>query len=118
MQGCMCITLQSKWSKVENEKIPAVYSIGLGYDASEKFTTFAEVQKVIGENIGVNAGLQYKIRDYLLVRSGFTSATDSYYIGFGVHIKNLRLDATASLHPQLGFTPGLLLIFGPKKQQP
>ena len=108
----------SKLSKAANEKIPAVYTAGFGFDASDKFHFFSELQKVANENIGVNAGLQYKVSNQLLARGGIASATSTYYIGLGVQLKNLRLDATASLHPQLGLTPGLVLIFESKKSNP
>ncbi|MBD0298277.1 MAG: hypothetical protein ICV84_24270 [Flavisolibacter sp.] len=108
----------SKWNKAEHEKIPAIYSAGFGFDASDKFTLYTEAQKITGENLGINAGLQYKFTDQLLARGGFASATSTYYFGLGVWFKTLRLDATASIHPQLGLTPGLLLIFETKKQNP
>ncbi|MBD0289510.1 MAG: hypothetical protein ICV79_29440 [Flavisolibacter sp.] len=108
----------SKWNKVENEKIPAIYSAGFGFDASDKFTLYTEAQKIAGENLGINAGLQYKFTNQLMTRGGFASATSTYYFGLGVWFKTLRLDATASIHPQLGLTPGLLLIFETKKQNP
>ncbi len=108
----------SKWNKSETEKLPVVYSAGFGFDASENFTCFAELQKAAEANIGVNAGLQYQISNQLLARSGFASAASTWYIGLGVRLKNIRLDATASVHPQLGLTPGLLLIFEKEKNNP
>ncbi|MDQ3846969.1 MAG: hypothetical protein M3342_23590, partial [Bacteroidota bacterium] len=56
----------SKWNKAENEKIPAIYSVGFGFDASDKFTLYTEAQKITGENLGINAGLQYQFTDQLL----------------------------------------------------
>jgi hypothetical protein len=45
------------------------------------------------------------------------SSTSVYFFGAGFILHNIRIDATASVHPQLGVTPGLLLIYTkPKKQ--
>ena len=62
--------------------------------------------------------MQYSFDEKLFARAGFTSAASSYFLGLGVMLKNFRLDATASVHPQLGITPGLLLLFkGSEKNQ-
>jgi hypothetical protein len=66
----------------------------------------------------VNAGMQYSFDEKLFARAGFTSGTSSYFFGLGVMLKNFRLDATASIHPQLGITPGLLLLFKGKDRTP
>jgi hypothetical protein len=106
-----------KFGKEQQEKLPAVYTIGMGYDASEKFLLSAEVQKEEDQPINVNAGFQYKIIPQLLVRAGMSSATSSAWAGVGVSLKSLRLDIVASYHPQLGVTPGLLLLFNGANKQ-
>lgn len=101
----------SKWNKTEEESLPSVYTAGVGYDVSDKFFISAEAQKAENENVEVNAGLQYRLGNSIMARGGFSSATSTYFMGWGVTLKNVRLDVTASIHPQLGITPGLLLIF-------
>jgi hypothetical protein len=59
--------------------------------------------------------MQYKLLPQLLTRAGISSATSSFYIGLGLMIKSLRIDVTTSYHPQLGITPGLLLLFNFKQ---
>lgn len=107
--------LGMKIGKTGEEKLPSIYSVGLGYDASEQLFIGAEIIKAEDEPLSVNAGLQYKFADNLIARGGISSATSVYYIGFGIQLKNLRLDATASFHPYLGVTPGLLFIYNPSK---
>jgi hypothetical protein len=102
-----------KLGKVEEEKLASLYSVGIGYEASEKVFLSAEIEKQEDEPVNVNAGLQYKFLRQLLARAGVSSATSSMYLGIGFGWKSLRVDATASYHPQLGVTPGLLLIFSP-----
>ena len=48
-------------------------------------------------------------------RAGFMSDTGSGYAGFGVGWKNFRLDLSGSYHPQLGFSPGILLVVNLKE---
>jgi hypothetical protein len=99
-----------KFGKDQQEKLPSVYTVGFGYDASEKFFFSAEVIKEEDQPVNVNAGLQYKFIPQLLARAGMSSATSSAWIGLGLSLKSFRLDVTTSYHPQLGITPGLLLI--------
>jgi hypothetical protein len=62
----------------------------------------------------VNAGMQYQFTNQLLARLGISSATSTAWLGFGFSLKAFRLDAIAGYHPQLGITPGLLLVFNLK----
>src|SRR5690242_20089791 len=101
----------SSLGKNAEEKLASVYSIGAGYEASEKFFVSVEMAKEENKPIDVNAGLQYEFLPQLLTRFGVSTATASMHFGIGFGFKSLRLDATASYHPQLGITPGILLIF-------
>lgn len=100
-----------KYNKGENEKLPFVYTAGLGYEASDKFFVSTEIQKEEDQPVNVNAGLQYKFLSQLSARAGISTATSSYWLGLGVMIKDLRVDAVAGYHPQLGITPGLMLLY-------
>ena len=99
-----------KFGKNNQEKLSSVYTVGLGYDASEKFFISTEIQKEEDQPVNVNAGMQYKFLPQLLARVGMSTATSSGWIGIGLTWKSLRLDVTSSYHPQLGITPGLLIL--------
>jgi hypothetical protein len=100
-----------KFGKDQQEQLPSVYSVGLGYDASEKFFFSVSVEKEEDQPINVNAGMQYKFLPQLSARVGMSSATSSGWIGIGLSLKSFRLDLVTGYHPQLGITPGLLLLF-------
>lgn len=95
----------------QQEKLPSVYTMGIGYDASEKFFFSTEIIKEEDQPVQVNAGIQYKFISQVLTRLGITSATSSIWFGLGFFLQSFRLDVTTSFHPQLGITPGLLIIF-------
>jgi hypothetical protein len=97
--------------KAGEEKMPAIYAAGLGYDVSSRLFMGAEIEKIEDQPVNVNAGLQYYFDEKLFATAGIASATSTYYFGFGIAIKNLQLNAVASMHPQLGITPGLMLLF-------
>ncbi len=107
-----------KFGKDQQEKLSSVYSFGFGYDASEKFLVSAEIEKEEDQPVNVNAGMQYKFLPQLLARLGMSTATSSAWLGIGLTIKSFRMDITTGYHPQLGVTPGLLLLFNFKPPSP
>lgn len=107
--------VRMKMGKSGEERLPAMYTMGVGYDASSQFFVGAEAQKTEDRPLTVNAGFQYLFAEKLLARAGLSSAASVYYIGFGVKLKALRVDVTASFHPYLGTTPGLLLLYSSPK---
>lgn len=106
-----------KFGKDQQEKLPSVYTAGVGFEASAKFFVSTEIQKEEDQPVNVNAGLQYKFLPQLLARAGISSSTSSAWIGLGLSWKSVRLDIVSSYHPQLGITPGLLLLFNFKEKK-
>jgi hypothetical protein len=101
----------SKIGKYGEEKLSSIYSMGLGYDASDRFFLSGSIEKTEDRPVNVQAALHYQFDQKLLARAGFSSGTANYFLGAGVLFSDLRLDVTASVHPQLGITPGLLLVY-------
>ena len=102
--------------KNNEEKLPSIYTVGFGYDASKNFFLGVEAEKTEDQPLNINAGVQYQFDEKLFARLGISSATSSFYFGTGVQLCGFRLDATASVHPHLGITPGLMIIFNPKER--
>jgi hypothetical protein len=100
-----------KFGKDQQEKLASVYTFGLGYEASEKFFVSAEIIKEEDQPVNVNAGLQYKFLSRLLARAGMSANTSTAWLGIGLTLKSFRVDVTSAYHPQLGITPGVLLLF-------
>lgn len=104
------------WGKAGLEQLPAVYTLGLGYDLSPQVFIALEAEKTEEQPVTVNAGLQYVVAEKLVTRAGVRTATELYYLGLGFQLfKALRIDATVSVHPYLGTTPGLLILYSAKK---
>ncbi|HWC53035.1 MAG TPA: hypothetical protein VG676_05585 [Chitinophagaceae bacterium] len=100
-----------KFGKDQEEKLPSVYSFGIGYDASEKFYFSTEIVKEEDQPVNVNVGIQYKLLPQLLARAGMETATSSAWAGIGISWKVFRIDVTTTYHPELGVSPGLLMLF-------
>ena len=97
--------------KDEKERLPMIYSFGLGYDVSDKVYFGTEIEKVEDQPVNVNAGVQYAFERKLFARIGVASATSSFYLGVGFLWSGFRIDVTASVHPTLGTTPAMLIAY-------
>ena len=100
-----------------NEKLATVITIGSGYEASEKFFVSTEIEKEEDLPVNVNAGIQYKLLPQLFVRISIATEPSTTYFGIGFIMNSFRMDVIASYHPQLGFTPAMLLVFNFKSKQ-
>ena len=98
------------------DKLTAACTIGIGYDVSDKFLVSAEIVKEENFPVNVNTGVQYNFMRQFFVRAGVSSATSTAYAGAGVCWNKIRLDISGSYHPQLGLSPGLLLIMNIDKR--
>jgi hypothetical protein len=105
-----------KFGNDKQEKLASVYTIGWGYEASDKFFISTEIQKEENRPVNVNAGFQYKFLPQLSIRAGVATATSVVYVGVGLQLRSFRVDITTSHHPQLGISPGLLLVFNGKSK--
>jgi hypothetical protein len=103
--------------KQGDEKLTSAYKFGVGYEASPDLFVSAEIIKVEDIPVNVNAGFQYNFLQQFFVRGGIATETNNSYAGAGVSWKKFRLDVSGSYHPQLGFTPGILLIIDFKNKQ-
>lgn len=94
----------------KDEKLASTYKVGLGYDASDNFFISTEIIKEEDKPVNVIAGLQYRFTKQFFAKAGFISESTTSYVGAGVSWNSLRLDISSSYHPQLGLSPGILLI--------
>lgn len=95
---------------VNQEFLPTVFNIGVGYMPSEKVTFLLEAEKDIDYPIRARAGLEYFVVKQLAIRIG--AATNPTLLSFGVGLQlesGLGIDLSTYYHQWLGFTPGFSL---------
>lgn len=105
----------SKLGKTGGEKLASIYRFGVGYEASANVFVSTEIVKQEDQPVGVNAGLQYNLHEKVLLRGGVSTASNNSYLGIGLRLASARIDFNTAYHPQLGFTPGFLLLLNFKK---
>ena len=87
------------------ENITTVFRLGTSYLFSDKLLVSVEASTDIEFNPTVRAGIEYHTAQPLYLRIGFNSNPVSPTFGFGLQLKNFRMDAAAGWQPVLGFSP-------------
>ncbi len=105
-----------KLGKSHDEKLAYIYKTGIGYEASEQVLLGAEIVKEENKPVSVHGGLHYVFSKQFFAAIGIETASASPYAAAGLHWKIFRLDITVSYHPQLGFSPGMVLMYYFKKE--
>ncbi len=100
-----------KFGKDGNEKLASIYTTGIGYEVSDKFFISADISKEEEKPAAITASMQYSVAKQFFARLGTAAGTGNYFCGLGLQWKVCRADVTATWHPQLGFTPALMLLF-------
>ena len=106
-----------KFGKNRREKLPSVYRMGLAYEPSGIVLINAEIVKEEDQPVNINTGVVYRVIPQLLISAGIMTMTSSPWISFGFLWKAYRMGLSASYHPQLGFCPGLSLVFDFKSKE-
>jgi len=99
------------WNGVKDERLPAQYTFGLGYDAGKNVFISGELVQEEGQDLNVNLGMHYQLVKQFFIRLGISTQTSNYFAGLGFVLGSLRIDLATSYHPQLGFSPGILLLY-------
>jgi hypothetical protein len=107
----------SKLGKTGDEKLASAYKFGVGYDATDNFYFSTEIVKEENQPVNVTGGVQYHFKKQFFARAGFRSDNSTGYAGIGFMVSNFRIDVASSFHPQLGISPGVLLMYNFKKAE-
>jgi hypothetical protein len=102
---------RSKISEYDDERLPTIIRLGADYNFSEKVTFAVEAQKDIKYKAEFKAGLEYKAVKELYLRIGVSTNPTLSSFGFGLNLKNLKIDVSASYHQTLGISPQLGLSY-------
>jgi hypothetical protein len=94
-----------------NEQLPALLSIGLAYQPSDKLLLTFEAEQDLYNEMGFKAGVEVPLLDKLFLRGGYISRGNILTTGFGIAWTNWRFDAAGQFHPQLGFSPAVAAQF-------
>jgi hypothetical protein len=96
---------RARLSHYNNERIPTVMRLGLHYKLSEKVILLAETLKDTENKPEFKAGMEYQVVEQLYLRAGIGSNPALSTFGFGLNLKQFKLDFATSFHSVLGISP-------------
>jgi hypothetical protein len=96
--------------KNTTEKVASLYSMGIGYDASNEFYIGATIMKETAADVTANIGFNYNFYKKFFARAGVLTNQGIVYGGAGVAVNKFRFDVGASFHPQLGVSPAIVIL--------
>lgn len=96
----------------ENTDIDSRFRIGLAYTPSNNVSLIGEIDKILDGQLTFRTGVQYKLISSLFLRAGYSTTPGTVSFGLSYRLKeSLMIDAVYSFHQQLGYTPGISLIW-------
>lgn len=102
---------KTKLNEYNNERIPTIMSLGLGYQFSEKVLVTCEVEKDLEYSAVFRSGLEYMPGDKLYIRGGIATNPGIIAFGFGLRLDSFKADISSTYHQVLGFSPQLSLTY-------
>ena len=110
--------LGGRYGRSADDKLPASYTMAVGFEASENLILYMHTKKVENQPVDILFALQYDFVRQFFVRAGTTTVSNTLFAGVGLGWKNFRLDLIGNYHLRLGATPALQLVMQFQKGGP
>ncbi|QHL89030.1 hypothetical protein GU926_16995 [Nibribacter ruber] len=107
---------QAKLAEFEDERLPTVMKMGIGYQAATKVLLLLEAEKELEHPAAVKAGVEYQVLPALAFRTGFHSGTRSGTAGVGVTFQKFQVAYALGAQSRLGLTNSLSLTYQWERQ--
>jgi len=107
---------RTKLNEYNDEAIPSIMRLGIDYRFSDKVLVIAETEKDIDYAATLKGGLEYQANEKLYFRGGIATGPTLGSFGFGLNMKQYKLDIAAAYHQTLGFSPELSFVYEFKKK--
>ena len=108
----------AKYADYQDERVPTVFKVGLGYYFSKQVLFTTECEKDIDNSTIFKSGLEYNVVAGLYIRAGISTKPTTYAFGIGYNYKGIIFDFAFSNHQYIGNTSqfGLSYVFKNKSK--
>jgi hypothetical protein len=111
-----------KIEKETDDRVPAVFKLGVAYKVSDKLLVAVETEKDSDFKPLIRGGIEYQLAEIASAKIGYstlpsTSGSDSFSIasvysfGFGLNISKFVIDLSSTWHQTLGWSPMVSLTY-------
>ena len=98
-------------------KVPAIYSVGLGYEVSANFLLSTAVTQETDAAALAKVMCEYRIIKQLSLQLGMSTDPQLNSMAIGISLRLLYIQLSVSHHPQLGLTPATAIVWQLKQRQ-
>lgn len=98
-------------------KVPAIYSAGLGYEVRPAFLLSIAVTQETDAATLTKVMCEYRIIKQLSLQLGICTDPQLNSAAIGISLQQLYIQLSASHHPQLGLTPATAIVWQLKRRQ-
>ncbi len=102
---------RSKLAIYEDERVPTIYRLGIGYKAGERAFIGVEIEKQLDYVPRFKAGVEYGLTENFFLRTGLSIKPLENSFGVGYKVKGLIIDLAFSTNRELGMTPHVSMIY-------
>ncbi len=92
-----------------NSKLPVTLAVGGAFELNSRVTIVGDLNKALKAPVDFQTGIEYIIMKSAALRGGLSLNPLRQYAGFGLNYSRIRIDASASNHQALGFSPQISL---------
>ncbi len=98
---------RAKLNDYNQEAVPTIMRLGLGYNFSKKVLVTLETEKDIDHKPVLKAGVEYLAHKKMYVRGGVATGPTLASFGLGLNMEQYKLNIATTYHQVLGFSPEL-----------
>ena len=91
--------------------IPVSLEFGASYKLSDKVLFNSGFVNTLDSDADFRCGLEYSVVSWLAFRGGVAADPFRQFAGFGYTLQDIKIDAAAASHPNLGFSPQIALSY-------
>lgn len=106
----VCNPVGGRFGHVSQDKLASIYTISFGYGVSENLLLSMQIKKPEKQPVDIGVSMHYAVARQFFIRAGTATSSGSLFAGFGLNMKQVRMDIIGNYHVQLGITPGLQFI--------
>lgn len=99
-----------------NDKVPAIYSAGIGYEIGPDFLLSVSVTDNADAGTFTKVMCEYRVIKQLSLQLGMSTDPQLSNAAVGLILRQLYILLSATYHPQLGLTPAISLVWQLKQQ--
>ena len=107
--GSIYNILQAQSNPEHNEQLPTLLRAGLQWQASDLVQLLVETEKDVDFPARFKAGLEYQLRSFLALRSGFSTQPLQLHGGLGLQAGRISIDYAMHHHGHIGLNHHLSL---------